>query len=90
MHMKPFHGSSTCQLYSFKGRRYLPRSSVLRLTLDSEGFKRMLHCELNHAAPHGLTVHGRHVAARWPTFGRALKLILFGDFDYVGALDLNL
>lgn len=85
-----FHGSSTCQPDSFKGRCCLPRGSVLRLALDSDGFKRVLHCELNHSAPHGLTVHRRHVAARRPTFWRALKLILFVDCDYIRALDQNL
>lgn len=86
----PFYGFSTCYLYSFWGCGCLPWSCVLCLTLESNGFKRMIHSHLNDIALHSLTVHRRHVATRRQTFSSTLKLILFCNIYYLGAFDLNL
>lgn len=80
----------TCYAHSFKGRDCLPRGRVLCLTLEGDRLKRVIHPYLHHVAPHGLIVHGRHVATRRQTCGGTHKRVPLRNFYHVGAFDLDL
>lgn len=83
-------GEPTCYLHRLHGRGGPLGRRVLSLAPERDRCQRAIHGDLEHAAPHALAIHGRHVAARRPTLGGALKLVLLRNLDDVGAVDLNL